>query len=219
MQCFFLLFFFCLFTMTCCKVKPVERMKRWTDYFGVMWENLDIELHWSSRLIPMIFIVKRLSITAMCIYFNLSSLVTLQVIQLMHIAFLLHARPYLDDGDRKREIFTESIIMMLLYFLNAFREDLHDPEVQYKYGWVGVAIISIYLIYHMSKAIVGFVCVAKTKCKTYCCKDKQDKSNPKADEEGVIHAKLKKMKLPAVLDDFVDKSKFKKAEMEVIQEE
>merc|ERR1712166_1207034 len=100
-------------------------------------------------------------------------------------------RPYEDDGDRKRELFTETIIMTLLYVLNAFREDLHDPEVQYKYGWAGVAIIGIYLLYHMSNSFVGFVCHAKMKCKSCCCVAKQNKDKPKAEAEvSELHEKL-----------------------------
>jgi hypothetical protein len=68
---------------------------------------------------------------------------------------LLHFRPYEDDANRKREIFTEGTLMMLLYVLNAFKGENNSPEVQYKWGWAGIAIVSVYLGYHLTKTGIG----------------------------------------------------------------
>ena len=45
-----------------------------------------------------------------------------------HVTYLLKYRPYADDADRKRELFTEITIMVFLIVLRAFAKELMDPN-------------------------------------------------------------------------------------------
>jgi hypothetical protein len=71
MQAIFLLFFTCLFTLKCKGVGPVERMEAWTDYVGILYEGLLYKEHWANRLVPVIFMVKRIALSSLLIYFDM----------------------------------------------------------------------------------------------------------------------------------------------------
>jgi len=62
--------------------------------------------------------------------------------------------------------------MLLLYVLHAFNAMLHSGADQYNWGWLGVAIVSVYIIYHLSVYIWALGKFLYQTVKAKYCKSK-----------------------------------------------
>lgn len=176
--CFTLFLFFC----KCKKESPVDRMKRWEDRFGTLYQGLTYEDAFQSRLQPIIFMAKRAFLAIGCFFIKSELIMMFQLIQMIHLGYLLHAMPHKERFASKTEIITESTILGLLYCLQAFKGDLLLPDVQYSVGWVAVLVLGQYISMHLVYNVYGTIKDIISLCKAKCCTTTTAASSPRKEK-------------------------------------
>ena len=61
--------------------------------------------------------LKRIGLAYGCFYWKAELVPILIVFQVLHIAYLVHSKPYVNNLSVKKEIFTELTLLGLLYIL------------------------------------------------------------------------------------------------------
>jgi hypothetical protein len=67
LQVFFLVFFMVLLFIPICGVSAVKRMELWKDKFDALYDTIDYKASWVNRLVPVIFMFKRIGLAYMCL--------------------------------------------------------------------------------------------------------------------------------------------------------
>jgi hypothetical protein len=99
---------------------PALRMKKHEERVGAIYTNIDYNKV-LNRLIPMIFILKRIAFAVGCWYIKLELVTIFIVITLLNLCLIIHAKPYLELSVYKSEIFNESIALVFFTLLQAFK--------------------------------------------------------------------------------------------------
>jgi hypothetical protein len=107
------LLFFLLFFSPCCK--PVSRFDKYKNRVGSIYKNIDYTKGW-SRLVPVIFVLKRILFVVGVWFIKLKLLILMDVMTMLTLVYLLSARPYLEDSQLKIEVFNETI--QLIFFIS-----------------------------------------------------------------------------------------------------
>jgi hypothetical protein len=78
--CLFALFFLTLFCVKINGMSEEDRMELWQERVGAMYEKLAFKEAFINRMVPFIFILKRVSLTAGCFLLKYELVPALQVI-------------------------------------------------------------------------------------------------------------------------------------------
>lgn len=144
-------------------------MTRFKAKVGAVYENIDYS-KWSNRLIPLYFILKRVSFAVGCWYVKVELVAIFILITMVNLCLVLHTRPYLQKQLYLTELFNESIALVFFITLQAFKPQFLDAKQQYEYGWVGICMLSIFMLVHLSLNFVPWIASCCSWTKSKCSK-------------------------------------------------
>jgi hypothetical protein len=104
-----------------CKLKPVERMKKFEENVGILYEELEWKNGFVYHLQPVIFLVKRIIFATMCFYLKYELVPIYLMMQLIHLCYYMHVDPYTERGLFRTELFSEVICMLIGLSLQGYR--------------------------------------------------------------------------------------------------
>jgi hypothetical protein len=161
--------------LTCCESKIKKKgslYERIEDVFSEV--KLD---NWYSINFVTIFFLRRMSLV-ITIFFCVGDWAVFQAIynlnfSFFYILYLVNFRPFKDNFQHKKELFTEFCFLMFGYGLLHFNPIL-DPEMLWKVGWYCIGVISLNLSLNALVVIVDILIRGKNNCKKMCswCKVK-----------------------------------------------
>jgi hypothetical protein len=163
------LLLFVLFVFLPCS-DPAKRMNKYKNRVGAIYDNIDYT-KFLNRLVPLVFIMKRVAFAIGCWYIKVELQAIFIGITLLHLCLIIHAEPYLETSLYKTEIFNELIALIFFILLQAFKPEFLEPKDQYTFGWIGIGILSTYIIVHLSLNIGPVICncINWLKRKIYGC--------------------------------------------------
>jgi hypothetical protein len=172
-------------------LNPVTRLDKHADKVGSLYSQIDHK-SFLARLIPLLFIVKRIFFAVGCWFIKTELVAIFGVITLLHICLIIFAKPYLEHSQYKLELFNEGIALVFFISLQAFKaaDLINDPEKEYNFGWISTIFIIIYIFVHLANNFIPFVTSFYNKIKAkYCAKKK------KANKVKVVEEKAQKTEL------------------------
>ena len=72
-------------------------------------------------------------------------------ISLALLTFVNLVRPYESAYANRKELFNECTMMSLLYTLLTFTEAVPDPQTRYAFGWLYIAIVTVYIAVNLGE--------------------------------------------------------------------
>jgi hypothetical protein len=170
---------------------PVKRLENHADKVGSIYKQIDHK-SFLARLIPLLFIGKRVFFAVGCWFIKTELVATFGVITLLHICLIVYAKPYLEHSQYKLELFNEGIALVFFISLQAFKADLIDnPEKEYYFGWVSCFFVIIYILVHLTNNFIPFAKRLNNWCKNKCCLNKKKANKVKVVEDEPQKSELK----------------------------
>jgi hypothetical protein len=144
-------------------------MTRLKAKVGAIYENIDYS-KWSNRLLPLYFIVKRVAFAVGCWYIKVELVAIFILITMVNLCLVLHTRPYLEKKLYFTELFNESIALVFFTLLQAFKPQFLESKQQYQYGWMGIGMLGIFMLVHLSMNFVPRIASCCRWTKSKCTK-------------------------------------------------
>jgi hypothetical protein len=99
---------------------PALRMKKHEERVGAIYKNINYD-KLLNRLVPMVFILKRVAFALGCWYIKLELVAIFIEISLLNLCLIIFAKPYIERSIYKSEVFNESIALVFFILLQAFK--------------------------------------------------------------------------------------------------
>jgi hypothetical protein len=87
-------------------------MEEYEPRFGALYQDLRYKEKGWSRIVPFVFILKRVIFAYGCWYWKFQIISCTTTIGLLNVCFMIHVRPYQKDSQFYIEIFNELICMI-----------------------------------------------------------------------------------------------------------
>jgi len=116
--------------------------------YGKCYEDVDLRNGNMVLLQPIWFLLRRFIVSVMVVFFNTTviwqiALMTLTII--VQVIILGRVQPYSVSNKRRYEMFSETILMLVLYHFICFTPFVPDLEVRFKLGYSVCGLVCLHL--------------------------------------------------------------------------
>jgi hypothetical protein len=98
---------------------PIQRFEKYKERVGAVYKNINFHKY-ASRLMPLVFVFKRVAFAVGCFYIKKEMVTMFIVITLINLCYIIWAKPYVEHSLYKLELFNESVALIFFTHLQAF---------------------------------------------------------------------------------------------------
>lgn len=122
--------------------------KRTRRKFGRWYEDLDFRKGATVLMWPTFYVFRRIQLAATVVFVDIFIFQTFSIILqlLFAIIFVGYYRPWLEPSEWKKQLASETLIMIVYYHLMCFTPFLPDHATQKQVGWSVISIVALHLV-------------------------------------------------------------------------